>query len=148
MKKVIFTSLTIIWMLIIFMFSNQKSVTSTENSQSLIRNTIVNIYKLFDRDASQEKLDKIVQTFDVPVRKLCHFTEYFILGILVLLMLKSYNINNIYLTLLICFIYSCTDEIHQLFVPGRSGNIIDILIDTSGSIFFIILYNLVCKREK
>ncbi len=148
MKKVIFTSLTIIWMLIIFMFSNQKSVTSTENSQSLIRNTIVNIYKLFDRDASQEKLDKIVQTFDVPVRKLCHFTEYFILGILVLLMLKSYNINNIYLTILICFIYSCTDEIHQLFVPGRSGNIIDILIDTSGSIFFIILYNLVCKREK
>lgn len=148
MKRVIFTLLTIIWMLIIFMFSNQKSVTSTENSQSLIRNTIVNIYKLFDKDASQEKLDEIVQTFDVPVRKLCHFTEYFILGILVLLMLKSYNINNIYLTILICFVYSCTDEFHQLFVPGRSGNIIDIIIDTSGSIFFTILYNLVCKRKK
>ena len=148
MIRVIFTLLTIIWMLIIFMFSNQKSVTSTENSQSLIRNTIVNIYKLFDKDASQEKLDEIVQTFDVPVRKLCHFTEYFILGILVLLMLKSYNINNIYLTILICFVYSCTDEFHQLFVPGRSGNIIDIIIDTSGSIFFTILYNLVCKRKK
>ena len=48
-------------------------------------------------------------------------------------MLKSYNINNIYLTILICFVYSCTDEFHQLFINGRTGQFSDCIIDTLGA---------------
>ncbi len=148
MKKVILTILTIIWMLIIFMFSNQKSTVSTNNSQSLIKNTIVNIYKLFNQNATQEEIDNVVNTFDLPVRKLCHFTEYFILGILVLFTLKAYQINNLYITILICFIYACSDEFHQLFVDGRSGEVKDVILDTLGSVSFVILYKIVCKKNK
>ena len=32
------------------------------------------------------------------------------------------------------FIFACTDEIHQLFVPGRSGRIGDVLIDSRGAV--------------
>ena len=140
-KKIIFTFLLVLWMVIIFMFSNQKSVASTEKSKSFVRSTIITIYKLFDSNASDEKLEEIVETFDVPVRKIAHFTEYFILGILVLFTFKSYNIKDIYLMILFCFLYACSDEIHQLFVPGRSGNFIDIIIDSLGSISSILIVN-------
>ena len=33
-----------------------------------------------------------------------------------------------------CFLYACSDEIHQLFVPGRSGMFTDVLIDTGGAV--------------
>ena len=148
MKRVILTILTILWMIIIFLFSNQKSTVSTNNSRSFVRNTIANIYKFFDNNATEEEIENVVLTFDVPVRKLCHFIEYLILGILVLFMIKSYGINNLYITILICFIYACTDEFHQLFVIGRSGNIKDIIIDTLGSVTFILFYKLVCKKNE
>ena len=50
-----------------------------------------------------------------------------------------------------CFLYACSDEVHQLFVPGRSGNIIDVGIDSIGSyfgiLFFYIYYQLRRKYE-
>ena len=44
------------------------------------------------------------------------------------------------ISLLICLIYAFSDEIHQLFVLGRSGEFRDVLIDFCGSIlgYFII----------
>ena len=45
-----------------------------------------------------------------------------------------------------------TDEIHQLFVPGRSGQITDVILDSCGGLIgavlsAIILY-LIRKRKK
>jgi VanZ family protein len=34
-----------------------------------------------------------------------------------------------------CFLYACTDEIHQTFIPDRAGKFSDVLIDTCGSTF-------------
>ena len=74
---------------------------------------------------------------------MAHFTIYLVLGILVFLMLKEYNIKDtIIVSLLICIIYALTDEIHQLFIVGRSGNLIDCLIDTLGSITGILVLNI------
>lgn len=142
-KKVILTVATIIWMIVIFSFSNQQSEKSSHYSESFIENTIVNIYKLFDRNASEEKLKEVVATLNGPVRKLAHFTEYFILGILMFFMLREYNVRDIYVVILACFLYAVTDEIHQLFVAGRNGNFFDVLIDTSGSTLAVLL--LMCK---
>ena len=77
-KRIILTVATILWMLAIFMFSNQKADQSTERSRSLVTNTIVRIYKFFDSNASEEKIESIVDKLDHPVRKIAHFTEYFI----------------------------------------------------------------------
>ena len=128
------------------MFSNQKSTKSTENSQSLVRSTIVNIYKLFDKNVSDEKIEEIINTWEVPVRKLAHFLEFLILGILVFLTFRAYNIKDIYMMILFCFIYACFDEAHQLFVVGRDGNIIDVLIDSFGSTFAIVTMNKLKER--
>ncbi len=139
-KRIILTTLTVIWMVVIFCFSNQRADVSTGESQSLIRSTIVNVYKFFHPNASQEKVDQIVEKYDVPVRKIAHFTEYFILGVLVCFTLKSYGVKNAYIMAIICALYAGTDEVHQLFVEGRNGNIIDFLIDSTGSNLAIFLF--------
>ena len=145
-KKILLISLTILWMVSIFMFSNQKSEKSTNKSHSLVSNTIVRIYKLFDHNPSEEKIESIIETWDVPVRKTAHFMEYLILGVLVFLTLREFKINNIYLMILICFLYACSDEIHQLFVAGRSCSFVDVLIDSFGSTIAIILLDR--RKEK
>lgn len=43
------------------------------------------------------------------------------------------------------FLYACTDEFHQLFSDGRSGQIKDVLIDTFGGLFGVLFY-LFCAR--
>ena len=146
-KRILLTIITIVWMLFIFISSNQKAEESTDRSHSFIMNTIVNIYKVFDSNASDEKIEDIVETLDHPVRKLAHFTEYFILGLLVFFTLRAYNIKNIYIMIAICFAYACSDEFHQLFVLGRDGNLIDVTIDSIGSTFAILIFNKV-KEEK
>ena len=48
------------------------------------------------------------------------------------------------------FIYACTDEFHQLFVPGRSGQFTDVLIDTAGGLIGLvcILILTACRKDK
>ena len=130
----------------IFMFSNQGSVKSTNKSQSFIMNTIVRIYKVFDKNISDERVEELVNKLDVPVRKTAHFLEFFVLGVLVFFSCKELKINNIYWMIMFCFLYACSDEVHQVFVPGRSGNIIDVLIDSFGSTTSILLLKLKYRR--
>lgn len=139
-KRIIFTILSILWMGVIFSFSSKEAVESSKDSRSFITSTIVNVYKLFDSDASDEEIDKIVEVFDTPVRKLAHFTEYFILGILILLSFKSYGIQNIYLMILFCFLYAVSDEVHQLFVVGRYCSFFDVIVDSLGSSAAILIF--------
>ena len=68
--------------------------------------------------------------WDLLIRKLAHFTEYAILYVLVFRATK----NKIW-GVLFAFFYAITDEIHQLFVPGRNGSARDVLIDTAGAVF-------------
>ena len=75
------------------------------------------------------------------VRKSAHVFEYVVLYILFCinvkeLKIKKYTIISIVLTIL----YSLTDEIHQLFVSGRSGQPQDILIDFIGVVLGYIIY--------
>lgn len=78
------------------------------------------------------------------VRKTAHFTEYAILGALFYLNLMQHSKPNqpykkILLPIIFSFPYACTDEIHQIFVPGRSAQFRDVLIDTLGASFGCLL---------
>lgn len=140
-KKVLLVSMTIIWMGIIFTYSNQKAIASDKVSGSFINNTIVKIYKIFNNDASEKKIKEVVSFWNYPVRKAAHFTEYLILGILVFFMFREFGIKNIYVMFLLCFLYAYSDEFHQLFVLGRDGNFFDVILDTIGSITGILFFH-------
>ena len=137
-------------MIIIFSLSNQPAIDSTELSDGFISNTIGNVYKLFNKNISSDELNEIKVKYTHPVRKMAHFTIYMILGILVTLLVREYNVSFykcLFISLLVCLLYSISDEVHQLFVMGRSGEIKDVLIDTSGSFIGIFVFNKLFRRK-
>ena len=135
--------LVLIWMFVIFSFSNQPALESSNLSDGLINNTIIKVYEFFNGKVDTVKREEILSKYSYPVRKLAHFTEYFILGFLVLIFLMDYihTPKVIIYCVLICFIYACTDEFHQYFVDGRYCSFLDVIIDTIGSLTSSLIFN-------
>lgn len=126
--------LVIIWMIFIFIMSSFNSNESS-NQSNFIVNILSNIFNISN-----------IEILSLIVRKLAHFIEYTILGILVYNLIYSYN-KKIYISTIICIIYAISDEMHQLFVPGRSCQITDILIDSMGSVTGIILLYILYRHK-
>lgn len=147
-NKILFYSLTtIIIMILIFAFSAQNADESSKLSEGFISTIIGHILRI---------LPQFGMDYEFVIRKYAHVFEYFCLGLSTFMLLHEIKPDK-YLfpmvgTEIICYLYSCTDEFHQTFVPGRSGKIIDTFIDSIGiSLAVIVLgiclyiYN---KRKK
>lgn len=146
MKKYIKLLLVLIVMITIFIFSNDTSTASTKKSDRLIINTSELI---LNRKLTKKEKELYTSKYVVIVRKTAHFTLYFLLGLLFISFLKEFDLNNkklILYTILFVFIYACSDEIHQLFIYERSGEILDVLIDTLGGITSSSIYVLLRRK--
>ncbi len=65
---------------------------------------------------------------------LAHFTEFAVLAILLALAVRDLDPTRLFLlALAVSAAYAATDEIHQLFVPGRMGDVVDWAFDTLGA---------------
>lgn len=133
-------ALVIIWAIVIFVFSSQTGEISNNNNRF-----IVDLFRLIGIN-----LDSCFGgMINFVIRKLAHFLEYFIFYYLVYNALIEY-INRrsaLIFSLAIVFIYACSDEIHQAFVPGRGPAIRDVLIDTGGG-FLCMLLKILWKKSK
>ena len=149
MKKTISIVLLILWMIIIFSFSSADANKSTGTSDKVMTTMIEIKDKITDQETPISEKEIIVKNSSFYVRKIAHITEYLILGLLMFNALKQFNILNIYYAIILCILYSCTDEFHQLFINGRSGSFRDVLIDTIGILLGTYLYKiLVIKKKK
>ena len=104
-----------------------------------------------DKHPSENRMKEFIDKYNYLFRKFAHASEYFILTILLLVALKNSGVvgKKIFIfTLLICFIYSCTDEYHQTFVIGRTGQFSDCLVDTLGGFIGCAIYYLIYKLIK
>ena len=104
--------------------------------------------KSFSKD-EKSKVNNITHDYFNEVRKSAHFIEFFILGLLVINVVKDYykiNYKYLIICILFCLIYSISDEVHQIYVLGRSCRIKDVIIDTIGSSIGVIIYYLIYKR--
>lgn len=132
-KRIIKLFLVVLWMAFIFVFSHDTGEASTKKSDGLIINTIE---FLLERDLSDAEKDKWLGYFVVPVRKGAHIVTYFILGYLMISLLKEFRLidkRTFIFAIILCVLYAISDEVHQHFIPGRSGEALDVLIDTIGS---------------
>lgn len=105
---------------------------------------IIFLFSSCNADISSMQSDMIVKLINnvIPinsffVRKLAHFSLFFILELILFLTFK-----NIYLSFFISSGYALLDEFHQYFVPGRSCELRDVLIDISGCILAILIIKL------
>ena len=140
--------LVILCMFTIFLFSCENAEKSTERTENFINNVInVSSGENTITSVSSSKIGDENILFTL-VRKSAHFFEFFLLGFLVVNLIKDYkklNIKIILLCILFCLLYAVSDEIHQYFVDGRSCEIMDVFIDTVGSslggLFYYLLYS-------
>ena len=84
-----------------------------------------------------------IWTLNRIVRKLAHLTEFTILGSLLYTILRRYiTYGTVIKTIGLGMLIASLDEFIQLFSPGRSSQISDVLIDTVGIIIGILLVKL------
>ena len=118
----------LIWAVAISLFS-----TGTFTSENTGRIIIPVLHWLFPHAADAT----LFQTHHY-IRKCAHFTEYFILSLLVLRAIRAGRPGTRFawalLVVAIVICYASLDEFHQRFVPGRTAAAGDVLIDTSGGI--------------
>lgn len=137
-SRSIISLLLIFQMIFIFIMSSFGSDSSSAQSGQIIQA----LRQVFPNLNNTSHLDASNLVF--VVRKTAHFTEYAILGILFFLFFRQSSSQKnssryFILAILFGFFYACTDEIHQLFIPGRSGQFTDVLIDTLGASFGCLL---------
>jgi len=137
-NKKIRWSMIIAWMIFVFFMSNTPGNESSNQSDFVVKLfSMVGI----DLNASLGEMTTII------IRKFAHFTEYFILFILIYRVSECYEnrkYNKILLVGLV-FVYACTDEFHQYFIPGRAARFTDVMIDTSGGLFAYIITIIIKK---
>ncbi len=116
----------LLWMAFIFWMSHQTGEDSSELS-----NTIV-IWIL-------EHIPFDIMSLSFFVRKAAHMFEYFVLFLLTYYGFihldsskKLLQKSPLLLSYLISFLYACTDEFHQMFVPDRGPAVKDVFIDSMG----------------
>jgi VanZ family protein len=137
LRRVIPWLLVVVWMAFIFHLSHQPATVSY-NLSTEVAETIVEVA---EKVAPQAVFD--LERINHMVRKNAHFLAYLALGILVMNGLRSGEIvgyRAIAIALVICALYAASDEVHQLLVPGRSGQISDAILDSTGAAVGIWVY--------
>jgi len=143
MKKIITILLTAL-MVAIFLFSAQPADDSSLTSSHFAELAVKLLFHHDYQHLSPEFKGQAVSGLTFLVRKMAHFSEYALLGFLWYLLLKNTR-NGMFLSLAMTFLYATSDEFHQTFVAGRSGQIRDVLIDTAGGLFGILIaFILIC----
>lgn len=137
----IFISWTVVvlYLALIFYFSSQDGTESHKVSAGLLQ--YLKVLALVLPEYVQNYLIKYLingnGNLEFLLRKVAHFTEYFILSFIfyrAMIVSGSRIKKSIIVTSIFCFLYAVSDEIHQLFVPGRVFAVRDIIIDTSGAL--------------
>lgn len=140
-KKAICIILVIIWMSAMFWFSNQQGTGSSSTSKK-VSEIIVNIIDIKKQYSDAEK-EEIIKVIEPVIRKLAHYMLYAIGGIFITNSVYQFCNKErrvIVISAIIGIVYAASDEIHQLMVPGRSGNIKDVTIDSIGILTGIALF--------
>ena len=145
----------VFWMRLIFHFSAQEAVDSGKMSGSLTGCIAERVNMLFHLEWNRESIEIFAEQLEYPVRKMAHMTEYAILAWIFLgncMQYPYFRKNCWFLAWIGTSAYAATDEFHQLFVKGRSGEIKDVMIDSLGALIgllfaWAVIY-IVKKRQK
>ncbi len=78
--------------------------------------------------------------YDFILRKLAHIFVFFVLTYLVAKSLDTIKRLHLWFIIIAVIYYAFIDEMHQADIDTRNGNYVDILIDSIGIFFGILLF--------
>lgn len=122
---------------LIFGFSSQDAEESGGLSSSIAKF----ILKQVNHDEIEDG-QPILERTESVIRKIAHFSIYTLVGLLLMSFVSTYDLQEnkrIMISLGIGALYATSDEIHQLFVPGRSGQMSDVILDSMGVLLGILM---------
>ena len=119
---------------LIFFFSGQNEESSTNVSQSVVGSVLE-----VAPETAQNLNKKQYEMVELVVRKSAHFVLFLMMGIFAYLSAESLELKKkVIMALVFCLAYAVFDEIHQFFIPGRSCEIRDVIIDFCGSLIGVL----------
>lgn len=135
--KLIHPILTLLWIGVIFTFSLSSGAESSLQSGMIVS---------FVRSAFSA-LHIPTEGYDLVfwIRKLAHFTEYFILGLSMVNTVKALNKRLLFA---LVFLVPIIDESIQFFTPGRAMSVMDMGIDALGILFGILVLSFIDSKIK
>lgn len=128
--KMAIWALTILWMAVIFYFSHQPAEVSKEESGKVL----IQMDLITEKDISVEG-DRRIFLLQYYIRKTAHVTVFFVLGSLLALSINGNRLKGFkayaaaYLS---GTLYAVSDEVHQIFIPGRGPLVKDVMLDSIG----------------
>ncbi len=140
--RVLSIILLVCWMALIFFLSAQTNEVSSQTSGQVIEIIAEKIYPDYEKLTETEQT-QVIEEYQFIARKTAHVLIYAVLGFFAFLTFVSYVklhfFTRAFLALLISLGYAASDEVHQLFVMGRSCELRDFLIDALGALVAILL---------
>lgn len=135
--------LTVLWAVQIFWFSTA----GFGGAES--RSSLVHMLAHIGLDIPVPILDLI----HAGLRKLAHVLEYAVLSVLLYRSISEQNRlrwepGAARTSLLISAVYAATDELHQIFVPGRHASLADWGLDTAAAIFVVAMVYIVSRSSE
>ncbi|MCX8074601.1 MAG: VanZ family protein [Clostridia bacterium] len=124
--RIICIVLLIILLIVIFIFSSQNSRESL-NTSSKVTNIILKIQDKIYGNRNNPSLVRI-NDLQVLIRKLAHYILYIFVGVLLIIIFTTLSFDDKYrliLSMLISGNLASIDEIHQMFIYGRTPKLTD-----------------------
>ena len=145
-KKKRYLLLAVLWMMFVFYLSHQPADISSSQSGG-----VINLLSSLPLIGGVIEYMMQIDIAEFVIRKSAHMFAYFVLAILLFMSMycitkdiKKVSITSFILT----FIFACSDEYHQTFVNGRSGEFRDVLVDSTGAIIGLVLACAVVRYRK
>ena len=149
MKKNIIRAVLLILVIVISSIIFGFSAQDGETSGGISKGVITIIADVFNLNGDTRNI--FIEKGEGVIRKLAHFGIYTLLGLASMGFIATFNLkrkNQILITTVWGFLYASTDELHQMFINGRNASFLDVLLDTSGVIFGILLIIIYFKIHK
>ena len=148
----------VVWIpaLVIAMFIFGFSSQDGESSGGLSRQFAIVAVEIVDvfSEVPESEYEEMVDMWQLPIRKAAHMTEYALLAVCVYMALFVDGIRKRqiwWMALTASFLFAAGDEFHQLFVPGRCGAPVDVMIDFAGAcigVGMVVAVSAIIKRHR
>lgn len=132
-----------LWMFFIFNLSAQPADQSNELSKKVTGILVTMVKQVVSVDTD---VGELVSEFNHFVRKKGHVMGYMILGFLASFAFRYCRMRGLKASAYafgLSVLFAISDETHQLFVPGRGGQVSDVLLDSFGALLGIGLFLMV-----
>jgi VanZ family protein len=129
----------VFWLGVIFMFSSQPANVSADLSKGVTEVVVRAVARVLDLEVDVST-GEVFARYHGWVRKGAHGLLYFVLALLVMNAVQKSGWRGYGISFAVCVLYAVSDEVHQLYVPGRGGQLGDVLIDSAGALVGLGVY--------